>query len=106
MAKPVTAQFFTDMQTWVRQVAAGEYKVEVEEAAGQYRDPTMATLAAEFARMATHVRQREEELRQEIAQLKIEIDQSKREEQVEEIVESDFFQDLKAKAQDLRRRRE
>lgn len=100
-----TAQFFTDMQTWVRQVAAGDYDADIE-AGGQYRDPTMATLAAEFARMATHVRQREEELRQEIAQLKIEIDHTKREQQVEEIVESDFFQDLKAKAQDLRRKRQ
>jgi CRP-like cAMP-binding protein len=101
-----TAQFFTDMQTWVRQVAAGDYDTEVEEAAGQYRDPTMATLAAEFARMATHVREREEELRQEIAQLKIKIDHTKRERQVEEIVETDFFQDIKARAQDLRRKRE
>jgi hypothetical protein len=101
-----TAQFFTDMQTWVRQVAAGEYEADVEETAGQYRDPTMATLAAEFARMATHVREREAELRQEIAQLKIEIDHTKRQEQVEEIVESDFFQDIKSKARDLRRRRE
>jgi CRP-like cAMP-binding protein len=101
-----TVQFFTDMQTWVRQVAAGEYDADVEKAAGQYRDPTMATLAAEFARMATHVREREEELRQEIAQLKIEIDHSKRQRQVDEIVETDFFQDIKSKAQDLRRKRE
>jgi len=40
-----TAQFFTDMQTWVRQVAAGDYDADIE-AGGQYRDPTMATLAA------------------------------------------------------------
>lgn len=101
-----TAQFFTDMQTWVRQVAAGEYDAGVEEAASQYRDPTMSTLAAEFARMATNVREREEELRQEIAQLKIEIDQTKREKQVEEIVESDFFQDIKSRAREMRRKRE
>ncbi|MFN2225521.1 MAG: Crp/Fnr family transcriptional regulator [Anaerolineae bacterium] len=101
-----TAQFFTDMQTWVRQVAAGEYDTDVQQAAGQYRDPTMATLAAEFARMATHVREREEELRQEIAQLKIEIDHTKRQQQVEEIVDTDFFQDIKSKARDLRRKRE
>lgn len=100
-----TAQFFSDMQTWVRQMAVGELKVDVE-VDGQYRDPTLATLAAEFARMATNVRQREEELRQEIAQLKIEIDEAKRERQVDEIVESDFFQDIKAKARDLRRKRE
>lgn len=100
-----TAQFFSDMQSWVRQVAAGEYDADVE-VAGQYRDPTLATLAAEFARMATNVRQREEELRQEIAQLKIEIDHGKRKKQVEEITESDFFQDIKSRARDLRSKRE
>lgn len=100
-----TAQFFSDMQSWVRQVATGEYEADVE-VASQYRDPTLATLAAEFARMATNVRQREEELRQEIAQLQIEIDQGKRKKQVEEITESDFFQDIKARARDLRSKRE
>ena len=41
---------------------------------------------------------REQALRQEIQQLRIEIDAVKREQQVEEIVETDFFRDLQAKA--------
>jgi CRP-like cAMP-binding protein len=99
-----TAQFFNDMQEWVRQLAEGDY-AEPDRLDDSYQDPLMATLAAEFARMATQVRQREEELRQEIAQLKIEIDQTKKERQVEEITESDFFQDIQARARHLRSRR-
>jgi CHASE3 domain sensor protein/GAF domain-containing protein len=47
---------------------------------------------------------REQKLKQEIQKLRIEIDEAKRQKQVEEITETDFFQDLKAKAAELRRR--
>lgn len=47
---------------------------------------------------------REQKLRQEIQQLRIEIDEAKRQQQVSEIVDTDFFQDLRAKARNLRRR--
>lgn len=47
---------------------------------------------------------REEELRQEIAKLKIVIDQSRRERQVAEITETEFFRDLQDKAKDMRSR--
>ncbi len=100
-----TAQFFSDMQDWVKQLAEGEYEQPVKPGAG-YRDPTLAALAADFARMAAHVREREDALRQEIAQLQIEIDQAKRKRHVDEITESDYFKDIKARARDLRRRRE
>lgn len=48
---------------------------------------------------------REQQLKQEIRQLRIEIDEVKRQQQVEEITETDFFQDLQAKAAELRQRR-
>jgi GAF domain-containing protein len=47
---------------------------------------------------------REQALRQEIQQLRIEIDAVKREQQVEEIIETDFFRDLQAKAREMRQR--
>lgn len=47
---------------------------------------------------------REQSLKQQIQQLRIEIDEVKRQQQVEEITETDFFQDLKAKAREIRRR--
>jgi len=45
---------------------------------------------------------REEKLRQEIAKLKIEIDETRRARQVAEITETQYFRDLKKKAQELR----
>jgi CHASE3 domain sensor protein len=47
---------------------------------------------------------RESSLRQEIQQLRIEIDEAKRQQQVSEIVDTDFFQDLQAKARQIRSR--
>lgn len=49
---------------------------------------------------------REQALRQEIQQLRIEIDEAKLQKTVSETVDSDFFQDLQARAADIRRRRQ
>lgn len=49
---------------------------------------------------------REASLRHEIAQLKIEIDQSRRARQVAEITETSYFRDLKDKAQQMRTRKD
>jgi hypothetical protein len=48
---------------------------------------------------------REQRLRQEIRQLRIEIDEVKRRKQVAEIVESDSFKEIQEKARAMRRRR-
>lgn len=48
---------------------------------------------------------REQALRQEIQQLRIEIDEAKLQQQVRETVETDFFQGLQSQAQDIRRKR-
>ena len=47
---------------------------------------------------------REAALRQEIAKLKIEIDESRRAKQVAEITETKFFQELRDKAKNIRER--
>ena len=99
-----TAQFLDEVHGWARRVAEGDYQ-SAGVPKGHYGDKTMAALAAEFARMATSVRQREDELRQEIAVLKIEIGQVKRQKQVEEITESDYFRDIKTRALEMRRRK-
>jgi hypothetical protein len=57
-----------------------------------------------FETMMDKVRQREEKLKQQVTELKIEIDQTKRQKQVSEIVDTDFFQDLVIKARKLRNR--
>lgn len=52
--------------------------------------------------MAEKVRGREEMLRRQVEKLTIQVDQSKRQKAVQEVVDSDFFQDLQAKAKSLR----
>ena len=66
----------------------------------------LGQLARVFARMAREVRARAEGLRSQISALHIEIDEIKRKKQVAEVVESDGFQDLRAKAKALRSQRE
>jgi GAF domain-containing protein len=48
---------------------------------------------------------REQQLRQEIKQLRVEIDEAKREREVRQIVDDDSFKTIRARAQELRRRR-
>jgi hypothetical protein len=62
------------------------------------------TLTSVFHAMADKVAEREKTLRARVAQLEIMIDKSKLETQVQEIVDSDFFQDLKTKVNDMRGR--
>jgi hypothetical protein len=49
---------------------------------------------------------RERSLRQEIQQLRIELDEARRERQVAEITETDYFRQLQSRARDLREGRE
>lgn len=53
---------------------------------------------------AVKVKEREAALKQQIEELKIEIDQTKRKAQVEEVTDSDFFRNLQANAEKMRRR--
>jgi len=62
------------------------------------------TLTSVFRAMVDKVAEREKSLRARVAQLEIMIDKSKLATQVQEIVDSDFFQDLKSKVQDMRDR--
>jgi hypothetical protein len=55
--------------------------------------------------MVGKVRQREQSLRRQVEELRIEIDVAKRQKQVSEIVDSDFFQDLQTRARALRQRK-
>ncbi len=73
----------------------------IEAVAG--RDDALGVLARSFARMAGEVRAREDRLRREVAELRIEIDEAKQAQRVAEITGSDYFQDLRGRAAELRR---
>lgn len=67
------------------------------------RDDALGVLARTFARMATEVKAREERLRREVAELRIEIDEAKQAQRVAEITGSDYFKELRGRATELRR---
>jgi CheY-like chemotaxis protein len=66
------------------------------------RDDALGQLARVFQRMATEVRARERRLKQEVHQLRIEIDETRAARQVAEITETEYFQDLQRKVSELR----
>jgi HAMP domain-containing protein len=66
------------------------------------RSDGLGQLARVFKRMITQVKQREELLKRQVEELKIEIDQTKRAQQVSQITQTDYFQELKQKAKKLR----
>ncbi len=69
------------------------------------RPDELGQLARVFQGMSEEVWAREQRLQQQVQDLKIEIDERQRQAQVSEIVETDFFQDLQAKARTIRRQR-
>ena len=93
---------------WARLVAEGDYKQAMKSIEAQLEaeagDRALIAVADAVKLMVKKVQQREEELRQQMAKLEIEIDERKRRRQVEEITETDYFQSLKQQASSLRKK--
>ena len=68
----------------------------------QSRSDALGILARRFGTMAAEIRAREERLRAEVRDLRIEIDQARQQKRVAEITETDFFRDLRSRAAGLR----
>jgi methyl-accepting chemotaxis protein len=86
-------------------IAEGDYEVDFSDLMkGRYKDE-IDTLASVFEVMVDKVREREQTLKRQVAQLKIEIDESKKKSEVSEIVDTDFFKDLQSRASKLREKR-
>lgn len=62
----------------------------------------MGQLARVFQRMALEVYAREQRLKQQVQELRIEIDRTRQAQQVDQITGTDYFKTLRRKAQDLR----
>jgi HAMP domain-containing protein len=85
-------------------IAEGDYDVDVSSTASARYGDEMTELAAAFSTMAKRVGARERSLVQQMASMKVEIDGAKRERAVAEIVDTDFFANLSARAAEMRRR--
>ena len=67
------------------------------------RTDALGSLARTFQHMAREVQAREERLRQQVRELRIEIDEGQQARKVAEITESEYFQSLRGRAAELRR---
>jgi len=85
-------------------VERGLYKPERLDEVAQRTDE-LGQLARVFQTMVREVHLREQQLRHEMQQLRIEINEVKRQQQVQQVVETDYFHQLQVKAQELRRSR-
>lgn len=84
-------------------VEAGQFDAEMLTDVTK-RPDELGQLARVFQRMAHEIIAREEQLKQQIQVLRIEIDQVKKASQVSEITGTEYFQDLRKKAKELRHR--
>lgn len=68
------------------------------------RNDELGQLGQTFQKMVNEVIARQQRLRQQIRDLKIEIDETRKEKEVREIVDTDYFQSLRQKAREIRDR--
>lgn len=87
-----------------KRIADGEYDLDVRGIVRTRFPDEMYELADSFAEMAKKVGAREQSLTREVQRLKVEIDQTRREEAVSEITDNDDFAALAVKAQEMRKR--
>jgi HAMP domain-containing protein len=97
LTKPIT-----DLTNVAREVAEGNYDQDLTPLCSGNHEDEVDVLAEVFAQMIQKVRAREEGLKRQVQRLRIQIDESKKKRQVAEITESDYFKQLKEKAQALR----
>jgi hypothetical protein len=97
VTRPITA-----LTRVAERIGEGDYEQDLSRLTpGRFSDET-GKLAEVIEIMVGKVHQREEKLKKQVAELQIVIDEHKRQEQVSEIVESDFFRELQDKARKMR----
>jgi methyl-accepting chemotaxis protein len=100
------------MASPIQRMAEAAERVEAEEVfepeslddiAGQGDE--LGMLARVFSKMVIAVQKRERALKREVHRLRIQIDEKKKQEEVDQIANQEFFQDLQKKAKGFRRNR-
>ena len=84
-----------------RQIEQGEYQLPVLDTLDK-RSDEFGQLATVMRSMASQIEARETRLKNQVAELIIEIDRTEQDEDVREIVESDYFKTLRKKARGFR----
>ena len=96
-------QQFAKVTSAAAAVEAGVYVPEALDDVA-LRTDALGQLARVFQRMVREVYAREESLKRQVAELRIEIDEAKKSQQVAEIIDTDYFQQLQQKALEFRKR--
>jgi len=84
-------------------VERGQFEAEILTGVAK-RPDELGQLARVFQRMAREVYAREQSLKQQVQELRIEIDEGRKARQVAEITETDYFQQLRKRAKEFRNR--
>ncbi len=87
-----------------QRIGEGDYNQDLSGLNRGYLRDEINSLIHVFDIMIDKVHEREQTLRHQVEELRIEIDEAKRHAQVSEIVDTDFFRDLRSKAQSMRSR--
>lgn len=98
---------------WCQHIAEGDYDFVQQQIANtqgtivvaQSDEARASAFLSAFFKMVEDVKKREEGLKNQVQQLIIQIDEVKRQQAVQEVTESEFFQDLQAMSQELRDKR-
>ncbi len=100
---------------WSQHIAAGNYDFvqnQVEKSQSTIVDVSLSDQArasaflSAFFKMVKDIKTREENLKKQVHQLSIQIDEVKRQKAVEELTETEFFENLQATAKKLRQERQ
>jgi HAMP domain-containing protein len=100
LTRPITV-----LTNAAEKIGEGNYDIDLAKMQVGWVKDEVSTLAEVIEIMVEKVSQREQTLLRQVEVLKIEIDETKRHKDVNEIVESDFFKNLQSKAQQMRNRR-
>lgn len=92
-----------DISAAARDLARGTFDPATLDTAARRTDE-VGDLARTFQAMGIEIAQRERLLREQVQQLTVQIDRAKVAQEVQEITESEYFQKLKSRSQELRRR--
>jgi CRP-like cAMP-binding protein len=94
---------------WSQKISEGDYSFientqTMKRSEGSDEDKASQLLSA-FFQMVRNVKDREDQLKKQVETLILQIDESRRKKEVEEITSSDFYADLKEQAKKLRAQR-
>ena len=105
LASGIVTRPLIELATVAEKIGEGKYDQDLDALGNNSKwDDEIDTLSDTIRIMISKVAEREKKLRKRVSQLEIIVDSTQRDIEVNEIVESDFFKELKAKSKSMRER--